>query len=311
MKKLLSVFLSLLLVCSLCVPAFASCALSENPEKPFENSNFYETDGYTIHYRVFEAENAKGQIFMIHGFALSSYCFEKLALEMQTAGYTCVAADLPDFGYSTRETAKTEKLPREDIMHSLMTELSDEPWYVAAHSMGGYVALKLAEKYPESVKNLLLYGTAGNDGIPEASRKMMGNPIFATVMGTLMETAGKINFLVRLLLVTALNDKAYAANYDIAKVTDPFKIKGTGAGACYSFSMLPDTNYDAVKNMPPILLMNGDCDKVLTDDTRVNLRASLPAGSVDTVIENGGHMFIENMAAETAARTLEFLAANP
>lgn len=312
MKKLISVLLSLVLVFSLCAPAFAaSRALSEPTEKPFENSYFYEIGEYRIHYRVFEAENAKGQIFMIHGFALSSYCFEKLALELQAAGYTCVAADLPDFGYSTRETAGMEKLPREDIMHSLMTSLSSEPWYVAAHSMGGYIALKLAEKYPESVKNLLLYGTAGNDGIDAGARKIMGNPVFATVMGAFMETAGKMNFLVRLLLIVALNDKAYAADYDIAKVTAPFKIKGTGAGACYSFSMLPDTNYEAVKNMPPIFLMNGDCDKVLTDDTRVNLRASLPAGSVDAVIENGGHLFIENMAAETAARTLDFLAANP
>ncbi len=311
MKKLLSALLALALLCSLCVPAFASSASSDIPEKPFENSYFYETDGYTIHYRVFEAENAKGQIFMIHGFALSSYCFENLALELQAAGYTCVAADLPDFGYSTRETALMEKLPREDLMHSLMTSLSDEPWYVAAHSMGGYVALKLAEKYPESVKNLLLYGTAGNDGIDEASRRIMGNPIFAAVMGKLMEIAGRLDLLVRLLLVTALNDKGYAAAYDVSKVTDPFKVKGTGAGACYSFSMLPDTNYEAVKNMPPIFFMNGDSDKVLTDDTRVNLRASLPAGSVDTVIEDGGHLFIENMAEETAARTLEFLADNP
>ncbi len=311
MKKLLSVLLSLVFIFAACSPAFAACAGSEYPEMPFENSHYYETDGYSIHYRVFEAENAKGQIFMIHGFALSSYCFEKLALELQAAGYTCVAADLPDFGYSTRETKNTEKLPREDIMHSLMTSLSSEPWYVAAHSMGGYIALKLAEKYPESVKNLLLYGTAGNDGIDEGSRKIMGNPVFASVMGTFMELAGRMDFLVRLLLIIALNDKDYAAHYDISYVTAPFKIKGTGAGACYSFSMLPDTNYEAVKNMPPVFLMNGDCDKVLTDDTRVNLRASLPEGSVDTVIENGGHLFIENMAQETAARTLAFLDANP
>ena len=308
MKKLLSVLLSLILVLSLCsAPAFALCKAPDIPEKPFDNSFFFETDSYSIHYRIFEAENAKGQIFMIHGFALSSYCFEKSALELQKAGYTCVAADLPDFGYSTRETAGMEKLPREDIMHSLMTSLSAEPWYVAAHSMGGYIALKLAEKYPESVKNLLLYGTAGNDGIPESSRKIMGSPVFASVMGKLMETAGRMNFLVRLLLMIALNDKEYAANYDISKVTAPFKIKGTGAGACYSFSMLPDTNYEAVKKMPPILLMNGDCDKVLTDDARVNLRASLPEGSADITVKDGGHLFIENMAETTAQITAEFL----
>ena len=145
-KKLLAVLLSVLLLCGAVTPAFAAT------ETPFDNSEFFTTGDYEIHYRVFAAAEPKGQIFMIHGFALSSYCFAALAERLQAAGYTCVIADLPDFGYSTRETEETNKLPREDIMHELMCALSDEPWYLAGHSMGGYIALALAQKYPESVK---------------------------------------------------------------------------------------------------------------------------------------------------------------
>lgn len=304
-KKLTALLLCVVLLFTSALPAFAA-----DSEKPFEDSQFFTYGEYSIHYRVWEAENPKGQIFMIHGFALSSYCWVELAKLLVENGYTCVMADLPDFGYSTRETADTELVPREDIMHALMQYLSSDPWYVAGHSMGGFITLKLAEKYPEDVKNILLYGTGGNDGQPEFVQKMMTNSVFINVMGSVMATMGQIKPIVRLLLIVALADFKYAMNYDIAKVSDPFAIEGTGAGALYSFSMVPETNYEAVKGFSPILFVNGSKDIVLTDSIRANLRASLPEGSVDCIIDGGGHMFIENMAEETAQVTLEFLAAN-
>ena len=303
MKKIIALFLSLVLICMAAVPAFAAY------ETPFEDSLFFEYEDYSIHYRVWEAENARGQIFMIHGFALSSYCWTELATRLVAAGYTCVMADLPDFGYSTRETLSTDKLPREEIMHALMVSLSDKPWYVAGHSMGGYVAQALYAKYPESVINLLLYGTGTNDTDP-ASAAIMGNPVFVSIMGPVMQMMTKFDFLVRMFLVTALNDAAYAASYDLSKVTEPIRIAGTGKGACYSFSMLTPTDYDAIANGKPVLFVSGGADSVIPDSAKNSLRSILPEGSVDYVVAGGGHLFIENKADETARVTLDFLAAN-
>lgn len=304
MKKILSVILSLCLLFAAAVPAFAAY------ETPFEDSLFFEYEDYSVHYRKWDAENPKGQIFMIHGFALSSYCWVELAERLVANGYTCVMADLPDFGYSTRETAGMEKLPREDIMHALMTELSSEPWYLAGHSMGGYVAEALAAKYPESVKNLLLYGTGGNDNDP-AMASLMGNDVFVAVMGPLMQLMTRFDFLVKLFLQMGLNDREYADSYDLSKITEPIRIDGTGKGACYSFSMLTNTDYEAIKNGKPVLFVNGSADSVIPDASKNSIREVLPEGSVDYVVDGGGHMFIENKADETAEVTLSFLAANP
>ena len=304
MKKILSVILSLCLLFAAAVPAFAAY------ETPFEDSLFFEYEDYSVHYRKWDAENPKGQIFMIHGFALSSYCWVELAERLVANGYTCVMADLPDFGYSTRETAGMEKLPREDLMHALMTELSSEPWYLAGHSMGGYVAEALAAKYPESVKNLLLYGTGGNDNDP-AMASLMGNDIFVAVMGPLMQLMTRFDFLVKLFLQMGLNDREYAASYDLSKITEPIRIDGTGKGACYSFSMLTNTDYEAIKNGKPVLFVNGSADSVIPDASKNSIREVLPEGSVDYIVDGGGHMFIENKADETAEVTLSFLAANP
>ncbi len=303
MKKLVSLLLCAALCFGLCAPAFAAA----DDTLPYADSAFFDYEDYTLHYRVKTASEPKGQIMMIHGFGQSTYEWENLAAILVENGYTCVLVDLPDFGYSSRETKDTRKLPREELIHALMTELSADPWFLAGHSMGGYVALAVAQTYPESVNNLLLYGTSGNDGQPAAVSSMMANDIFASVMGRFMEMMGKNPLLVRLLLLAALQDTDYAMHYDVEAIIAPFRIEGTGAGAVYNFSLLTGTDYDAVSKMRPILFMNGDKDKVISDDARANLRAALPEGSVDYIVKGGGHMFTENMADEAARVTLEFL----
>ena len=304
-KKLLSVLLSVILLFCAVSPAFAAV------ETPFENSRFYEIGDYSIHYRVFEAKEQKGQIFMIHGFALSSYCFQSLAERLQAAGYTCVIADLPDFGYSTRETEETDKLPREDIMHSLMMSLSGDPWYVAGHSMGGYIAIALAEKYPNDVKNLLLYGTSGNDGTSTLRRKLMSNPTFMKTMGKFLELAARMNTLVRLLLLAATEDLQFTRDYDISYITDPYAVSGSGEGALINFTMLPETDFEAFSNLPPVLYVNAANDTVIAKKDVQKLRSHLPEGSTDITLASGGHLFIESRVEKTAEITLEFLAAHP
>lgn len=307
MKRFFALLLSVLLLAALAVPAFAAGETAP----PYADSAWFTYGDYRIHYRVLEADSPKGQILFLHGFAQSTYSWENLAAILRENGYTCVLADLPDFGYSSRETADTEMRPREEIVHALMEALSAEPWYLAGHSMGGYIALSVAQTYPESVKNLLLFCTAGNDGKPDALRPLTSSKAVAETLGPVMELFARSRLLVRLLLLFALHDPAYALTYPAERIIAPLKIKGTGAGAIYNFSMLQKTDYEKVAAMPPILFVNGDADLVIPDAQRVNLRAHLPEGSMDYVVKGGGHMLIENRAAEAAAVALNFLAANP
>ena len=306
LRRFCAVLLTLALLCALWLPAGALCQRLD-ADHPFDNSAFATVGDYRIHYRTFSAENPKGQIFMIHGFALSSYCFVALAEELVDAGYTCVLADLPDFGYSTRETKDTDMLPREEIMHDVMTAINSDPWIVAGHSMGGYVALSIATLYPDDVSALLLYGTCGNDGAPDVAKRFGQSDFLMAGMGRFMQTAAKSPALVRLLYIFACNSVSYAMHYDVSKIIDPYYIDGTGEGALRNFFALTLTDYDAVRAMDPILFVNGDHDYVVTDSSRVNLRAALPEGSVDYIVKGGGHMCIETHAEEVAGVTVDFL----
>ena len=69
LTRFFALVLALTLAFSLCLPAFAFGTNRPDPEKPFDNSAFFDYKDYRIHYRTFPAENAKDQIFMIHGWS--------------------------------------------------------------------------------------------------------------------------------------------------------------------------------------------------------------------------------------------------
>ena len=289
--------------------SFASLALAAEatPETPFDDSRFFTTGDYTLHYRLFQADDEKDRVLLIHGFALSSYCFEGLAKALQAAGYTAVIVDLPDFGYSTRETETTATLPREDLMHALMQSLGGGKWVVGGHSMGGYVAIAVAQKYPDDVSNLLLFGTSGNDGAPEIARTMMTNAASVKLLGKMMTLFSRMKPLVQLLLIAATGDLMFSLRYDLTKITDPYKIEGTGEGVVRNFAQIPETDYESFRTLAPVFYLNAENDRVIQKSAIEKLRGYLPEGSTDLTLADGGHLFIESRLSETARLTLAFL----
>ena len=308
MKKIMSVILSVILILSMAVAAFATA------ETPYDDSKFFDYKGYSIHYREWKAKEQKGQIIFLHGFAHTTYCWHNMAEKLVAEGYTCVLVDLPNFGYSSRDTMEMERLPREEIVHALMVYLSDEAWYVAGHSMGGFVAESVYDKYPESVNNLLLYGTSGNINTPEMS-EFVGNPKLIKLLVPLLKRLAKhekvIDKIIKVAVKFCFFDNEYFAAYDYSEIVKSFVRPGTGEGIFYSFSMLTDTNYEAIKNGPAVLYINGSKDKVIKKSAVQTLIDNLPENSEYHIIEGGGHLFIENYADEAAELTLRFLEKNP
>lgn len=155
MKKILSVFLALLLAFS-CFAVFGSAA-SEETEKPFENSAFFEDGDYTLHYRTYGNRLLnRSKIMLFHGFGLSTESLDGIAKEYENAGYYVVTVDMPNFGYSSRENDNTALVSREELAFELMEELGGS-WVLGGHSMGGGIAVNLAVNHPEKVKGLVLF----------------------------------------------------------------------------------------------------------------------------------------------------------
>ena len=145
-----SKIISLILVISLLAGLF--CLPAHAVDTPYEDSLFYTQGDYEIHYRIVEHKGEfRGRIMMLHGFMCSTYAWRNMAANLSEAGYDCVMADLPNFGYSTRETENTRVIDREELIAGLMKSIAPaEEWILAGHSMGGGVAANIAEELPVS-----------------------------------------------------------------------------------------------------------------------------------------------------------------
>ncbi len=277
-------------------------------EKPFENSQYFTTGDYEIHYRVFDAQGEqKGRILFLHGFLVSTYSWENMAVEMTKAGYTCVLADLPNFGYSTRENADTVTVPREDLMVELMQSFAPlESWLIAGHSMGGGVAMNIAIEHAE-IAGLLLYCPAPNSETSSNLKPLITSKLMGSLYTAFFKIASYPKLLARLLVAYLAVDLKFGLAYDVAKLTDPLQLDGTGSGIAYMSVNARATDFDALQELSmPILLVQAEKENTLPKEMVEQTNAALPQATL-YVVEGGGHMCNENRAVELAGVTVDFL----
>ena len=138
---------------------------------------------------------------MLHGFGCSTYSWEPMAKLMSENGYECVLADLPGFGYTTRETADVRHVDREELIEKLMLSIAPmDEWILAGHSMGGGVAMNIACETPE-LKALMLYCPAPVSKTPSFMESMMNNAFMGKFMSAFLKYGTKVTPLMRVVLL--------------------------------------------------------------------------------------------------------------
>ncbi|MEE1322020.1 MAG: alpha/beta hydrolase [Acutalibacteraceae bacterium] len=304
MKKALSLILAVIMAFSVCTVAFAA----ESSEKPFDNSNFFCSGEYTLHYRTYEpAAKAKGQILLVHGFCLSTASLEGIAEEYQRAGYFVVTVDAPDFGYSTRETLDMTLVDRESLIFALMEDLGGE-WILGGHSMGGGIALNIATDHPEKVKGLVLYAPQSVASMPGSIMKVMV-PIMGAMCNLILKLALKVPALVRMLVEMSFSDSEYAKNYDLSRISDPMKLEGTGTGVAVMTSHARAVDFNKVSELKvPSVVITAKEDKVANADNLQQIIDALGENVVTYECEKGGHMMMEYNPQLVAEKTLPTIA---
>lgn len=278
-------------------------------EKPFDNSEFYTEGKYTIHYRILEAENEKGKMLMLHGFACSTSTWEPIAAEMVKNGYTCVLVDLPGFGYSTRETEVKDEdvIARENLVINLMKKIAPiNDWHVAGHSMGGGVAMNIACLEP-TIKSLVLVcpcPIAEQTGIMAA---MMASKPMGIMANFIFEHLTKITPLLRLVAYFAFMDWEFTKNYDLTPLSKPLQIHNTGySNMITSVRAMPNDFEKISKLEMPVFVAQADKDMILTAAMKQQIADAFPAAT-NYVVEGGGHMCNENRATEISEQIIAFI----
>ncbi len=307
MKKLISI----LCIAAILLSSFSMIALAADTSyKPYENSQYFSYDGYDIHYRVIPAQgDFKGRIMMLHGFMCSTYAWRNMADEMSKKGYECVLADLPNFGYSTRETAEMEIVDREVLITELMKSIAPmDQWILAGHSMGGGVAVNIAIENP--VKALLLYCPAPQSEFPEEMKELVQSDIMKGTMNAFFQYGTEVDPLVKMVIFMATLDCRFSNDYDVNGVTDAVQYDGFGAGMCeMMYNVRPTDLENTDKITCPVLLVQASGDVILNAQMKEQMNSAFPDATTYNVF-GGGHQCIENRADEISAVTEEFLNAN-
>lgn len=301
MKRLCTLFLTILLVALCAFPTVAADSL------PFPDSRFYTCGEYDLHYRVVPtAGTCKGRVLMVHGFLCSTYAWRNMAAEMTQRGYECVLVDLPDFGYSTRETRDMQIIPREELLVSFMESIAPtEEWILAGHSMGAGVCVNIAVAHP--VRALLLYCPCPQDAFPLWAKGLVTSKPMEKCMDLFFTYGTRLDPLVRLVILAATNDRAFSAQYDLSGVTDPVQYNHFGAGMCEMMYNVQPTMLDKTDCIVcPVLLCQADHDVILNRSMKQRMHAAFPDAETYLVI-GGGHQCIENRAPELADVTDAFL----
>ncbi|MEP6597598.1 MAG: alpha/beta hydrolase [Ginsengibacter sp.] len=127
-----------------------------------ENSKCFNYKNKNIHYRIF----GKGMpVVLIHGFSEDGNIWNKLIEDLQKK-YLLIVPDIPGSGKS--EMLDGNSVPIEDYAEVIKTIIDSQLSKVSqmaevgvitliGHSMGGYIALAFAEKYPELLNGLGLF----------------------------------------------------------------------------------------------------------------------------------------------------------
>ncbi|WCC42477.1 alpha/beta hydrolase [Tenacibaculum finnmarkense] len=110
--------------------------------------------------KIFYTESGKGNpLVLLHGFLESSKMWEDMVCNLsKTNRVICI--DLLGHGKTDSLTEIHTMQAMALAVKSVLKTLNIEQFYIVGHSMGGYVALALAEKYPKKIKGICLLNSS-------------------------------------------------------------------------------------------------------------------------------------------------------
>jgi len=109
-------------------------------------------------------EGGEGEpLLLIHGFGGDKDHFTRVSAKL-TDRYHVIIPDLPGFGESSRPEGVTYKVDEQvDRVHAFARQLGVTPMHLGGNSMGGFIAIAYAAKYPEEIASLWLLAPAGTE----------------------------------------------------------------------------------------------------------------------------------------------------
>ena len=122
--------------------------------------------------RVLESGEGTTPLILMHGTGGHLEAFAKNVRALVGAGYRVIAYDYPGHGWTTTAKSDLEIDDYIDHLLGLMDALGIERAHLSGESLGGWVAIKFAARYPERVGRLVLNTPGGTMATPEVMERI-------------------------------------------------------------------------------------------------------------------------------------------
>ncbi|WP_043931916.1 alpha/beta fold hydrolase [Bacillus sp. EB01] len=244
-------------------------------------------------------DNGKGKpIVLLHGFAGSKLYWEKVIPEL-AAGYRVIAPDFHGHGDSTMGLEKFSIEEMADAIKELLEYTGLQKVTMFGHSMGGYVTLAFAEKYPEMLDGFSLVHSTGSSDSEEAKAGRESNAKKVVEEG--------LDILIHGLapkLFSPDNEEHCKDEIDqVKKIGLSTSIKGT-VSALLAMKERRDRN-DVLENTDlPVLLVAGEYDQVIPPEKTFSVEKP---NIEHHLIHGAGHMSMYEEPEELIKVMKQFL----
>lgn len=145
------------------------------------DDHFVTVGDIRYHYKEYPA--AGKNLLLIHGFASSTYTWEKVAPQLQRLGYHVWALDMKGFGWSDKpKGAAYDPLTLMEEVSQWMDAVGLADVVFVGNSLGGGIAALMAIVHPYKVESLILIDAAAYNTKFPLIMKMARMPLAADVM---------------------------------------------------------------------------------------------------------------------------------
>ncbi|GAA5529782.1 alpha/beta fold hydrolase [Herpetosiphon gulosus] len=222
-------------------------------------------------------------VLCIHGFPFNRSMWDEARLALASR-YRVLSPDLRGFGESSGSESWTLDDQANDLIE-LLDHLAIDRVAVLGLSMGGYIALNLARRYPERLWAMVLIDTKATSDNYDAKQNRL-----KTAETALREGAAPIaaQMLPKLLSPANAEDQRLIERLNGMMLTTNPK---TIASAAHAMASRPDsTPYLSTMALPSLVIVGND-DQITTPNDAHAMVAALPHASLVT-IPDAGHMSV-------------------
>jgi len=233
-------------------------------------------------------------LVLIHGFPLDHTSWNEVTSLLQNE-FDVILPDLRGFGQSTTVETQYTVSDMADDLAGLLDALGIEKAAIAGHSMGGYVALAFAKKYPNRVSGLGLISSQAVADAPErkegryktaADVAEKGITVVADAMTQKLSAEAKVQVFVR----------------DVIEKQSKLGM----IGALKAMAEREDFTHYLSSVRFPVVLIHGDADVLISIERAEEIQVALPSARF-VALQGAGHMPMMEFAKATADG-LRFLA---